>query len=79
MAQFKSIPITIEAIQYNGSNEADIIAAFGAQNVTACENFLLVKTPTGEQSCRINDWVVNQDDYLEVVEADIFPQMYEPA
>lgn len=82
--RFRKKPVVIEAVQFNGTNHAEIFAfcadaSNNADNPNAVSNTLWIHTLEGGHVCSRGDWVIKgiKNEFYPC-KPDIFEATYEP-
>lgn len=59
MAKFRKKPVVIEAVQYDGSNDAEIIAFTKKKAIKAFDkNVMIIPTLEGDHIASAGDWII---------------------
>jgi len=88
MAKYRKIPVTIDAIQWNGNNEEEIMSfvgencEFSSSTSADYDSFttLIIHTLEGDMSARIGDYIIRGvEGEFYPCRRDIFERTYELA
>ncbi|MGP8322432.1 MAG: hypothetical protein ACT6FG_00320 [Methanosarcinaceae archaeon] len=76
--KFIKKPVTVESIQYTGSNKPEIATFTNNATIIEINKSISVKTDMGWQDLNPGDWIVkDQNDMFYSVENDTFKKEYE--
>ena len=78
--KFRKKPVTIEAIQWNGSNVTELYAfTKGVDDVRYSDDTLIIPTLEGDMVATKGDWIIKgiKGEYYPC-KPDIFEATYEP-
>lgn len=82
MADYRKKPIVIQAVQFDGSNEAEVRAFMGVFSplLTRIPNALIIGTLEGQMRADPGDWVIKgvKSEFYPCKD-DIFRATYDPA
>ena len=78
--KYRQKPIVIEAIQFNGNNESEIIEFTKSIALTRPECLKSMRIPTfeGDMIANVGDWVIKDvNGYFYQCKSDIFEKTYD--
>lgn len=77
--QYRKKPVTIDAIQFNGSNFDEIQNFCSNKHIFDCGSYIVIPTLEGNHNANINDFIIRgiAGEYYPC-KPDIFEQTYEP-
>ena len=87
MAQYKNKPLMIDAIQFTGNNQFDVLA-FCRPNLSpdalngaqVMKLPVIVSTESGEEKASSGDWIIkNAKGEFSLCKPDVFAASYDPA
>lgn len=77
---YRKKPVVIQAIQWNGDNDVDVMDFMGSKSLIKERGKLVIPTLEGEMQASKHDWIirgVNGEHYP--CKPEIFHKTYEPA
>ncbi len=79
MTQYRKKPVVIEAVQFDGTNYAEIDVLVGKPtNWDGNPDWFLIQTLEGEMTARVGDWIIKGvQGELYPCKPDIFEQTYD--
>ena len=83
--KFRKKPVVIDAVQWNGDNEAEIVElSNGERDLEFCDDFIeskpevKIKTLEGVMTANLKDWIIRGvNGELYPCKPDIFEKTYE--
>lgn len=75
---FRNKPVVIQAIQWNGNNDVEVMDFMGRKSLAKERGKLVISTLEGEMQVSKMDWIIrgNQEE-LYPCDPDIFEETYE--
>lgn len=75
---FRKKPVVIQAIQWNGNNDVEVMDFMGRKSLAKERGKLVISTLEGEMQVSKMDWIIrgNQEE-LYPCDPDIFEETYE--
>lgn len=77
---YRKKPVVIQAIQWNGDNDVDVMDFMGSKSLIKERGKLVIPTLEGEMQASKHDWIIRgiNGEYYPC-KPEIFHKTYEPA